>query len=178
MKKLLLVLAAVAAVSTLGLTTHQSENDPEWFQWAKGVWLFENSSYMVITDSHYFVITASGDTSNPLIYCAASQLAFTPKGLVHTERLFAAHRPEGENELFRATQTDRELPLSVDTAKFVAEKSEVVNDVWYDAIIELTDDYVLLSTNNGDKAKFFKDGRAVYMPKAGGEFISRKVEQL
>lgn len=178
MKKLLFILAAIAAVSTLGLTSHQSQSEPEWYHWAKGVWLFENSSYMVVTDSHYFVITASGDTTNPLIYCAASQLAFTPKGMVHAERLFAAHRPEGEDELYRAAQLDGELPLSVDTSLFVSGKSVGVNDVWYDAIIELTDDYVLLATNNGDKAKFYKDGRAVYMPKAGGEFVSYKVEQF
>lgn len=178
MKKLLLVLAAIAAVSTLGLTSHQSQSKPEWYHWAKGVWLFGNSSYMVVTDNHYFVITASGDTSNPLIYCAASQLAFTTKGIVHVERLFAAHRPEGEDELIRATELEKELPQSIDTNLFVDGRSVEVDGVWYDAIIEATDEYMLLATNNGDKAKFFKDGRSVYVPKEGGEFVSYKVEQF
>ncbi len=48
----------------------------------------------------------------------------------------------------------------------------------YDAVTEVTDEYILLATCNGDSEKIFANGVSVYMPASGGEFYSYRVEEM
>jgi hypothetical protein len=151
-----------------------------------GVWLNTGGIYTVWTDDHYFVVSASGDSVSTNIYCGASQVRFTDKGIARKQNLRL--RQIGLNEptiftdfkAFRESAEARieEVPLQIDPGLFDPATCVIKGGIIYDAISEETAEYILLSTCNGDREKIFNDGRAVYLPASGGEYWSYRIETL
>ena len=53
-----------------------------------------------------------------------------------------------------------------------------VDGIIYDSVTEVTDEYILLATCNGDKEKIFSNGTSAYLPAGGGEFYSLRIENF
>jgi hypothetical protein len=137
-------------------------------EWRQGVWISGVGTYTIWTDSHYFVVSYEGDTASPNLYIGASQVRLREV-------------PGGDRQMFRETafQSDgKEGPMVFDSAMFRADACNVVEGVIYDAVMEVTDEYILLATCNGDKEKIFSNGVSVYLPAGGGEFYSYRIEKL
>ncbi len=150
-------------------------------KWQQGVWMTEDGSYTVYTDSHYFVLYVSGDSTSPNIYCAASQVRFHRKGMARKQVLRFRQVPGAQPTIFNegVLQPDHsEPPLEIDTNQFVPGVCNIKGGVIYDSIMEETDDYILLATCNGDHEKIFSNGVSVYLPASGGEFYSYRIETL
>jgi len=149
--------------------------------WQKGVWIQPGGSYTIYTDTHYFVVMATGDPESPNIYCAASQIRFCSGGLARKQVVRVRQLPGGDMSAFNESafvDGGTEAPLEIDTTLFKPDVCNIVDEVIYDSITEETEDYILLSTCNGDKQKIYKDGRSAYMPKDGGEFYSYRIESF
>lgn len=148
-------------------------------QWRRGVWLLGDGSYAVYTDNHYFVVSASGDGAGSNIYCGGSSIRITGKGIARRQTLRIRKLPGGDLATFKeqssASGSD-EAALDLDMALFRPGSCNVQDGVIYDSVTEATDEYILLSTCNGDEEKIFSDGRSVYMPASGGEYWARRVE--
>ena len=89
--------------------------------------------------------------------------------------------PSGDKETYRETafQPDHtEASMPFDSTLFKPDICNIVDGVIYDAVIEATDEYIMLATCNGDKVKIFSNGVSVYLPAGGGEFYSYRVEKL
>jgi hypothetical protein len=150
-------------------------------QWRQGVWMTEDGSYTVYTDSHYFVLYVSGDSSSPNIYCAASQVRFHKKGMARKQVLRFRQLPGIQPVLFNEgkLQPDHsEPPMTIDTSLFAPGVCNIRDGVIYDSITEEADDYILLATCNGDHEKIFSNGVSVYLPASGGEFYSYRIESF
>jgi len=150
-------------------------------EWRQGVWITGVGTYTIWTDSHYFVVSYEGDTTSPNLYIGASQIRFHNKGIARQQVLRLREAPGGDKQTFRETafQSDHtEAPMVFDSSMFKADVCNVINGVIYDAVMEITDEYLLLATCNGDKEKIFSNGVAVYLPAGGGEFYSYRVERL
>lgn len=150
-------------------------------EWMKGIWITGNGTYTIYTDDHYFVVSVEGDSAHPNIYCGASQLRFNRKGTARLQALRVRQMPGGESTIFNRNifQSDHtEAPMVIDTTLFTPGSCNIVDGVIYDAVTEVTDDYILLSTCNGDKEKIFSNGVYVYMPAGGGEFYSYRIARL
>jgi hypothetical protein len=142
-------------------------------EWRQGVWITGTGTYTIWTDSHYFVVSYEGDSASPNIYVGASQVRFHEKGIARKQTLRHRQMPSGDKETYRKTafQPDHtEAPMLFD--------SNIIDGVIYDAVIEATDEYILLATCNGDKEKIFSNGVSVYLPAGGGEYYSYRVEKL
>jgi len=150
-------------------------------EWIKGVWITGNGTYTIYTDDHYFVVSVEGDSAHANVYCGASQLKFTNKGMARLQVLRVRHMPGGEQTTFNRAifQPDHtETPMVIDSTLFTPGSCNIVDGVIYDAITEVTDEYILISTCNGDKEKIFSNGVYVYMPEGGGEFYSYRIARL
>jgi hypothetical protein len=150
-------------------------------QWRKGVWMTEDGNYTIYTDSHYFVVYVSGDSSSPNIYCAASQVRYHHKGMARKQVLRVRELPNTPRTMFDEStlQPDHsEAPLVIDTSQFTPGVCNIKDGVIYDSITEETDEYILLATCNGDREKIFSNGVSVYLPASGGEFYSYRIESL
>lgn len=146
-------------------------------QWRRGVWQLANGSYAIYTDDHYFVVTASGDSSRANVYCGGSQLALTDRGMARKQTLRVRKFPDGDLKVTKVPLTDgAHPPLAVDVTLFEPGTCNVSDGVIYDSVTEVTDEYILLSTCNGDREKIFSDGRSVYLPAGGGEFWAKRIE--
>ena len=71
-----------------------------------------------------------------------------------------------------------EIPLEIDTTQFAPNTCNIKDGIIYDSITEETDEYILLTTCNGDKEKIFSNGTAAYLPAGGGEFYSIRIESF
>ena len=141
--------------------------------------MLADGSYAIYTDSHYFVISASGDSTEANIYCGGSQLKFTDKGMARKQYLRIRKLPAGDLQFFKGSTgsgASIESPLELDMTQFQPGACNLHEGIIYDSVTEETGLYILLSTCNGDREKIFSDGRSVYMPASGGEFWARRIE--
>ncbi len=168
-----------------GLFTTQSAADDnlqaKLADWRNGVWISGEGTYTIYTGTHYFVLSFEGDTAKPNLYFGGSQVVYTEKGMARKQVLRFRQFGEGNLTMFKEAvlQSDHtEKPLVIDTALFVPGTCTIKDGVIYDAITEVTDEYILLSSCNGDMIKIFSDGRSAYLPAGGGEYFSYRVEKL
>jgi hypothetical protein len=149
-------------------------------EWRKGVWLAGDGSYTIYTDTHYFVVMASGDSSAANIYCGASQVRYHNKGMARKQVIRVRQFPGSTLTWFKENVLghNAEIPLEIDTTQFAPNTCNIKDGIIYDSITEITKDYILLSTCNGDKEKIFSNGVSVYLPKDGGEFYSLRIERF
>jgi hypothetical protein len=149
-------------------------------EWRKGVWLAEDGSYTIYTDTHYFVVMASGDSSSANIYCGASQVRYHNKGMARKQVIRVRQFPGSALTWFKENVLghNAEIALEIDTTQFAPNTCNIKDKIIYDSITEITKDYILLSTCNGDKEKIFSNGVSVYLPKDGGEFYSLRIERF
>jgi len=68
--------------------------------------------------------------------------------------------------------------LEIDTTQFAPNTCNIVDGIIYDSVTEVTDEYILLATCNGDREKIFSNGTAAYLPAGGGEFYSVRIESF
>jgi hypothetical protein len=147
--------------------------------WRKGVWVSGAGTYAVYTNSHYFVVSNEGDSTSSNVYCGASQIQFHNKGIARQQVVRVRKFPGGELLLDHwpvLRDDDTETPMSIDTTLFVPGSCTVKGGIIYDAVTEIDDTSILLSTCNGDKERIFHNGRSVYLPADGGAFWSVRVE--
>jgi hypothetical protein len=147
--------------------------------WRTGVWLLADGSYTIYTDSHYFVVSVGGDSSRTNLYCGASKIRITDKGIARAQTLRIRQTPGGSLQWFKEAENVLVAGLNVlkyDPALFQPGSCNIVSGVIYDSVTEETDNYILLSTCNGDKEKIFSDGRSVYLPASGGEHWATRIE--
>jgi hypothetical protein len=176
------LLIVIAAIATLASCTSQPQGVADKLaEWRQGVWISGSGTYTIYTDSHYFVLSYTGDSTRPNIYCGASQVQYHDKGMARMQTIRLRQFPGSAISLYRATEfTDEhtETPMPYDTLLFTPGKCVIEEGVIYDAVTEVTDEYILLATCNGDHEKIFANGVSAYMPASGGEFYSYRVEEL
>lgn len=149
--------------------------------WRKGIWISGTGTYTVYSDRHYFVISSEGDSANQNLYYASSQVSYHQKGMTRHQVTRYRQRPGDRPLVWKKsifTADHSESPPPVDTTLFTPGICVIQDGVIYDYILEATDTYVLLATCNGDREKIFNDGRSAYLPAAGGQFWSYRVEKL
>lgn len=150
-------------------------------EWRKGVWMAGNGTYTIYTDTHYFVISYGGESTNPNTYVGASQIAFHNKGTAR-KQILRLRQPIGAPISYFLgdgfTAAHQEPPFVYDTTLFKPGICQIKEGVIYDAVTEVTDTSILLSTCNGDKERIYSNGMSVYLPAGGGEYYSYRVEQL
>ncbi len=85
--------------------------------------------------------------------------------------------PDGDLKVTKGSLSDGiHPPMEVDLTLFEPGTCNVSDGVIYDSVTEETDQYILLSTCDGDQEKIFSDGRSVYLPAGGGEYWARRIE--
>jgi len=147
--------------------------------WRKGVWISGSGTYTIYTDTHYFVLSYEGDSTSANLYCGASQVRYCNKGMARKQVVRLRQMPNRGMQLFKESvfhQNNSEQPLEIDTTLFAPGVCNVKNGVIYDSVTEVTDEYILLATCNGDKEQIYANGVAAYMPAGGGEFYSYRIE--
>ncbi|HWR83280.1 MAG TPA: hypothetical protein VN285_08255 [Candidatus Deferrimicrobium sp.] len=148
-------------------------------EWRKGVWMTEDGSYTIYTDSHYFVVFVDGDSSSANVYLGASQVQYHSKGMARKQVLRFRQLPGGQPIVEKEAigQADgTEEPMQADTTLFAPGVCHIKDGIIYDSITEATEEYILLATCNGDREKIYANGVAEYLPASGGRFVSYRVE--
>jgi hypothetical protein len=175
---ILIVVIFMLLVASCSLTPMDTKT--KLAEWRKGVWLLGDGSYAIYTDTHYFVVMASGDSSSANIYCGASQVRYHNKGMARKQVIRVRQFPGSTLTWFKENVLghNAEIPLEIDTTQFAPNTCNIKDGIVYDSITEETKDYILLSTCNGDKEKIFSNGVSVYLPKDGGEFYSLRIERF
>jgi hypothetical protein len=171
---MLAVLIGLTLSCSSGQTTGETLRE-----WRRGVWLLAHGNYAIYTDCHYFVVSASGDSAQANVYCGGSQIAFTDQGMARRQTLRIRKFPGGQLQLSKEIEAfgdSAEVPLQLDMTQFEPGTCTVYDGIIYDSVVEVTDQYILLATCNGDKEKIFADGRSVYLPANGGEFWAYRIE--
>jgi hypothetical protein len=179
MRKLsLMVVAMIVCLSIFSCSIPPMDNKGKLAEWRKGVWLSADGTYTIYTDTHYFVVMASGDSSSANIYCGASQVKYHNRGMARKQVIRVRQFPGSQLTWFKENVVghDEEIPLEIDSTQFAPNTCNIKDGIIYDSITETTKDYILLSTCNGDKEKIFSNGVSVYLPKEGGEFYSLRIE--
>ncbi len=172
---LILVMAAYCETDSTG------DIKAKLLEWKKGVWVSGSGTYTVWTDNHYFVISHTGDTARPNLYFGASQVEFHNKGIARQQIIRYRKPPGGDVTSFRESvvrEDHTEQPMATDTSLFTPGTCNIKDGIIYDAVTEVTEDYILLATCNEDKIKLFNNGVEVYLPAGGGEFYSYRIEEL
>jgi len=182
MKRALIIVSTLLLAISVASSQRQANNtETRLREWRKGVWLLPDGSFTVYTDAHYFVLVASGDSTSPNVYCGASQVRYTAKGMARKQVLRVRQTP-GSLPTFSITnvfQPDKtEAPMHIDDKLFSPGVCNIKDGIIYDSITEETETYILLSTCNGDKEKIFANGVSVYLPASGGEAYSYRIEQF
>ncbi|HEX7343177.1 MAG TPA: hypothetical protein VF398_02875 [bacterium] len=183
--------ASVAAMAVAGmfLSTALAQNSESaggaastLAQWRQGVWLLQDGSFAIYTDSHYFVLLAEGgDGDNANIYCGASQIRFHDQGLARKQILRVRKVPSGEFSFFKdnvLTEDHGERLMEIDPSQFSPGNCNIKDGIIYDSITEMGNDYILLTSCNGDREKIFSNGVAVYLPAGGGESHQYRIEEF
>ncbi|UCG61649.1 MAG: hypothetical protein JSV52_15280 [Candidatus Zixiibacteriota bacterium] len=176
----MLLLSLVLAAATFGGDTPDDVRQ-KLLEWRKGVWVSGGGTYTVWTAKHYFVISYTGDSTRPNVYFGASQVEFHSKGIARQQVVRYRKPPAGDVVAFRESnirENHTEQPMATDTSLFTPGTCNIKDGIIYDAVTEVTDEYVLLATCNDDKVKLFSNGVEVYMPAGGGAFYSYRVEEL
>ena len=155
-------------------------------EWQRGVWVSDGGAYTIWTDTHYFVVSAAGDSTKANIYCGSSRVCYTEKGIARHQNLRVRQSP---NQAMRITSdfsmyvenVDNglsEAPLEIDMTLFKPGACNIVEGVIYDSVTEETSDYILLSSCNGDRIKLFSDGRFLYQSSDGFGSWSYRIESF
>ena len=174
------LIAIIIIILGASCSSTSIETKTKLAEWRKGVWLLGDGSYAIYTDTHYFVVMVSGDSASPNIYCGASQVQYHRKGMARKQVIRVRQLPGGELTSFKENVLGQnaEIPLVIDTTLFAPNTCNIKDGIIYDSVTEITKDYILLSTCNGDKEKIFSNGVSVYLPKDGGEFYSLRIERF
>ena len=173
----------MAALTISGCAT-RTDNDSvgaRLAKWRQGVWVSGSATYTIYSPSHYFVISYEGDSTAPNLYVGASQLVFHEKGTARKQLVRLREFPGSQPISFREVDfsTDHAEPaLVIDTSLFVPGSCTVKEGIIYDAVTEVTDTSILLSTCNGDKEIIYSNGISAYLPASGGEYFSYRIEEL
>ncbi len=178
MKRMLIILLLLICAAD-SAWPEAAETRDKLRDWRTGVWLLADGSYTIYTDTHYFVISVSGDSSRTNLYCGASKVHFTDKGMARAQTMRIRQMPGGQLKWYKEAENTADIGLGIpnyDETLFKPGTCNIVNGVIYDSVTEVTDDYILLSTCNGDKEKIFSDGRSVYLPASGGEHWATRIE--
>jgi hypothetical protein len=148
-------------------------------EWRQGVWISGSATYTIYTASHYFVVSLEGDTLSPNLYVAASQICYHDKGTARRQLMRFRQYPGGVPTLLRDLDVEDahgEPEFQIDSTLFVPGTCTIKDGVIYDAVTEVTDTSILLSTCNGDKEIIYANGVSAYLPASGGEFLSYRIE--
>ena len=175
------VVLAILSFSVLSFPPHPRDTASKLAEWRNGVWLLPDGSYTVYTNSHYFVLVAGGDSASQNIYCGASQVRYHEKGMARKQVLRIRQVPGGELTFYKKNMFhpgNTETPMDIDASLFSPGTCNIKDGIIYDSITEVADDYILLSTCNGDKEKIFSNGVAVYLPAGGGEAYAYRIERI
>ena len=181
MKKFsLIAVAMIVLLSVFSCSIPPMDTKSKLAEWRKGVWLSPDGTYSIFTDTHYFVVMASGDSASANIYCGASQVQYHNKGMARKQVIRVRQFPGSGLTWFKENVLghNAEIPLEIDTTQFAPNTCNIKDGIIYDSVTEITKDYILLSTCNGDKEKIFSNGVSVYLPKDGGEFYSVRIERF
>ena len=179
------MLITVAAASAGSENESESESPDDiktkLAEWRKGVWISGEGTFTIYTDDHYFVLSYEGDTASPNLYFGASQFQICNQGSARGQVL--RYRKGGNatleafrNDAFREDHTEE--PMAVDTTLFTPGACNIKDGIIYDAVTEVTDEYIIMATCGGDRVKLFNNGVSVYLPKSGGEYYSYRVEKF
>ena len=173
---------SILALALLAGATHagQPGNLAEKLRaWQKGVWISSGGTYTIWTDTHYFVVqgTVMQDSAN--VYCGASQIEYTDKGIARSQVVRVRKTPG--QALFAKTDdifdsTGHEKPLVIDESKFKPDTCAYDKGILYDSIDSVGTDFILMSTCGGDKIRLSSNGTSVYLPASGGEAVSVRIE--
>lgn len=177
------IIGVTVLITFVVSATHQAGKDvrSRLVEWRQGVWVSGSATYTIYTDSHYFVISCEGDTASPNLYVGASQIAYHEKGTARRQLVRLRGLPGSSPSFFRQldfTAEHEEPALIYDTLLFVPGICNIKGGVIYDAVTEVTDSSILLSTCNGDKEIIYSNGVSVYLPASGGEAYSYRIEQF
>ena len=186
MSRLISFIVAVSAgtmICVVGCGSEPADRDVKsrLASWRQGVWVSGSATYTIYTGSHYFVISSEGDTAASNLYVGASQLVFHERGMARRQLIRLRQLPGSELNSFRVIDlaADHEEPeLEIDSLLFVPGTCTVKDGIIYDAVTEVTDSSILLSTCDGDKEIIYSNGISVYMPATGGEFYSYRIEMV
>ena len=175
------VLSILALVLLSGATyTGQPGNVAEKLRtWQKGVWTSSGGTYSIWTDTHYFVVQGIVMDDSANVYCGASQIEYTDKGIARSQVVRVRKTPG--QALFAATtdifdSTGHEKPLVIDETKFKPGTCAYDKGILYDSIDSVGSDFILMSTCGGDRIRLLSSGVSVYLPISGGEAKSVRVE--
>jgi hypothetical protein len=177
----IVLLVTVIAIAINGCSKPVINDRNKLADWRKGVWITGEGTYTIYTDNHYFVLSYEGDSASPNIYCGASQLIFHNKGTARKQLIRLRQNPGGNLYSYRdkiLVSDSVEARLVIDTNLFTPGTCNIKDGIIYDAVTEVTDDYILLATCNGDKEKIYSNGVSVYLPAGGGEYYSYRIEKL
>jgi len=176
----LIVVAMIVFLSVFSCSIPPMDPKSKLAEWRNGVWLSADGTYTIYTNTHYFVLMASGDSTSANIYCGASQVQYHNKGMARKQVIRVRQFPGGDLTWFKENVlgNNAEIPLEIDSTQFAPNTCNIKDGIIYDSITEIAKDYILLSTCNGDKEKIFSNGVSVYLPKDGGEFYSMRIERL
>ena len=178
---IIIVIPALIAVLGFGSPPNKENVRDRLIKWRTGVWLSAGGTYTIWTPKHYFVLSMSGDSTNPNLYYGCSQVSYHEKGMTRYQVQRFRKSPGSDLTMFSEntlTDNDGETPYAPDTTLFDPKSCVIKDGVIYDAVVEATDSYILLISCNGDHEKIFSDGRSAYMPAGGGEFYSYRVEKF
>jgi len=170
-----------AGVLLAACSAWMPDADTRLAEWRKGVWISDNGTYTIYTDTHYFVISYEGDSASANLYFGASQVRFCKRGVARKQVIRLRQTPGRDMQLFKDLPfrpDHTEEPLSIDTTLFKPGRCITKKGIIYDSITETTAEYILLTTCNGDKEKIFSNGVSIYMPAGGGEYYSYRIEEL
>jgi hypothetical protein len=176
-----LILLYAVFIGCSGSTTPDVSVRARLAEWRKGVWMAANGTYTIYTDSHYFVLSFGGDSSNPNTYVGASQLAYHNRGTAR-KQILRIRQPNGAPMSYYLgngfADDHTEPPMVIDSMLFKPGVCNFKGGILYDAVTEVTDTSILLSTCNGDKEMIYSNGVSVYLPAGGGEAYSYRVERI
>jgi len=166
--------------------SHSDQTSQLLQEWQLGVWVSDSGGYSIWTPTHYFVVSAAGDSSKANIYCGSSRVVYTDHGVARAQNL-RVRQTQGSPLKIIADYSmyDEgphggmvEEPLNVDMAQFQPGTCNIVGGVIYDSVTEKTPEYILLSSCNGDQVKLFSDGRSLYISANGNESWSYRIESF
>ena len=179
MKKCLLTILALVLLAG-AVHAGQPGNAAEKLRsWQVGVWLSPGGTYTVWTETHYFVVQGFLQQDSANIYCGASQIAFTDKGVAR-KQIVRVRKTPGQ-DLYANTgdyfdSLGMEQPLVIDESKFKPGTCAYDKGILYDSIDSVGTDFILMSTCGGDKVRLLSNGVSLYLPTSGGEAKSVRVE--
>ena len=175
------VIVTIFLLLTFACSSRPTDLKTKLAEWRNGVWLTEDGSYTIYTDTHYFVVFANGDSNSANIYCGASQIRYHNKGMARKQIIRVRQFPGSNMDFFNRNvlQPDHtETSMKIDSTQFAPNACNIKDGIIYDSITEVTDDYILLTTCNGDKEKIFSNGVSVYLPAGGGAAYSYRIENF